>query len=207
MASLGQNDDFIEGRWREVDSDYRDDFQEGLRFDDIMGFFKSKPKRGKEDEDEKGKKKNIMKPITIIWRVANWNLLYFAIEMPLVNFLMKETKLSWIDMIFYADIRSLILIILFAVAWMFSGPIPLIPKNDPKRISLGCFISFAMSIVLYITLVIGKWGLLWRVMISISILFESIVTDAKGGRIPSKRDVVTVEKTKDGKVKFSKYKE
>ncbi len=147
-----------------------------------------------------------MKHVTVFWREINWTILYFTVILPFIKFMMEDTVLRWLDEIFYANMKGIFLVLAFILCVAFAWPIPFTPKNDPMRISLGCFLTIVPSVILSICSVITVQGLLFRGGLMVSMLCEGVATDAKGGRVPSKKDVVKAE-TPYGIFKFLKYKE
>lgn len=154
-----------------------------------------------------GMLKKHIKSILVLWRTLNWSILYLWILNPLIDFLFKETVLRWIDMICNASITVLIKACFIVVAAVFAWAIPMTPKNDPLRIGLGCTLTIIPTIILFICSKIGGLGILGRGGLIVSILIEGVVTDAKGGRVPSKKDVTDIEGTPEGKIRIFKYKQ
>ena len=189
---LEQKEDFIEGRWREVDSDYRADMKAGLSFDDIIAALKRRIKSLK------------VAGVTV-WRLINWFIVW-RILCTFITFLFEESRLATVPYvapgISWAGALKMI-------SFFFALNVALNASRETNKDDFSFASAVALSAIPTIFMIFaGRMGLVNLFIagcLCFSVYREKIYTDAKVRRIPPKRKRRTLRKTKKGKLVFDEY--
>lgn len=198
MASLGQNDDFIEGRWREVDSDYRDDFQEGLRLEDIIRALKKlRPKKMTKMTKEE--------VIVRIWRGINWFIVWLIL-CAFVTFFFGETKARVLPYIApgipWAGALKMITFF-FALNAAFNASEE--TNKDDFRFATAVALSAIPTILMMFAGRMGLFNLFIAGCLCFSVYREKIYTDANVRRTSPKKKRRKLYRTEDGGIIIDEY--
>ncbi len=180
---LEQKEDFIEGRWREVDSDYsyRDDMKEGLRFADIVRALK-KPRSKKMTREEL---------IARRWRLINWFIIWIICCM-FITFLFEKTFFRLLPYIapwipWTEALKILVLYLAIDTAWNSSEE----TNKDKFRYITALALALIPTIIMLFTVkivsIIRLFNLCIACGVCISAHKEKIYTDAKVRRTPPKK--------------------
>lgn len=196
---LEQKEDFIEGRWREVDSDYsyRDDMKEGLRFDDIIvSFKKSRSKK----TTTKGSA-----VIATIWRLINWFIVW-RILCTLITFLFEDTLVGILAYVlpgipWVGALKMISFFFALNVALNASKE----TNKDDFRFATAVALSAIPTILMMFSGRMGLFNLFIAGCLCFSIYREKIYTDAKVRRTPPKKKRRELHRTEDGGLIFDEY--
>ncbi len=198
MIGTEQRDDNVidAEHWREVDSDYRDDFQEGLRFDDIIAAFK----KSRSKKTTKGSS-----VIATIWRSINWFIVW-RILCTFITFLFEHTFLG------------LLAYVLPGIPW--AGALKMISfffalnvalnasketNKDDFRFATAVALSAIPTILMMFAGRMGLFNLFIAGCLCFSIYREKIYTDAKVRRTPPKKKRRELHRTEDGGLILDEY--
>lgn len=193
---LEQKEDFIEGRWREVDSDYRDDFQDGLRFEDIIAALKRR-------RTNKATKSSTV--IATIWRVINWFIVW-RILCTLITFLFEDTLVGLLAYVLpgipWAGALKMI-------SFFFALNVALNASKETNKDDFRFATAVALSAIPTIFMIFaGRMGLVNLFIagcLCFSVYREKIYTDAKVRRTPPKKKRRELHRTEDGGLILDEY--
>lgn len=195
MRGLGQNNDYVDGQWREFEGSDIDDIKEGLNFDFIVGALKKlRPKKM-----TKGSK-----VIATIWRGINWFIVW-RILCRFITFLFKDTLAGILPYVFpgipWAGALKMITFF-FALNVAFNASAE--TNKDDFRFASAVALSAIPTILMMFAGKMGLFNLFVAGCLCFSVYREKIYTDAKVRRTPPKKKRRELHRTEDGVI-FDEY--